>query len=199
VRAGVDRHRVALDPARMACPAGQGPASNRPLRLSGPTSGRSRPDAWAEGCGVGWDGVTVHVLPAEDGSHARQQGCCSSSPLALRIRHAAWLGRGGVTDGVTIQRVMGSVDRTSSGHGVCRQDSQSRPAALPHQVGLGRQRGAVHPLSPARAVGHDGHLGRWHLSRGLSDAALPKRVDGDHRALGSERLVIAAVLALVLK
>ena len=47
---------------------------------------------------------------------------------------------------------------------------------------------AVHPLSPARAVGHAGHLGGWHLSRGLSDAALPKRMDGDHRALGSKRL-----------
>ena len=43
-------------------------------------------------------------------------------------------------------------------------------------------------LPPAPAVEHAVQPDRGHLLRGLSLAAVPKRMDGDHRALAAERL-----------
>jgi membrane protease YdiL (CAAX protease family) len=54
---------------------------------------------------------------------------------------------------------------------------------------LARQRGAVCALPLASAVEHSQHLRRRTLPSRLSLAAIPERVDGDHRALGPEPLL----------
>ena len=72
-----------------------------------------------------------------------------------------------------------------------RRGAALRGLLLPRMQGvragrLGRQRGAVRGLPPAHAVGDPHHPDR-HLRPGLSIAAVPERLDGDRRALGSER------------
>ncbi len=71
--------------------------------------------------------------------------------------------------------------------------SAGRASCL-RQGRLGRQRGAVHLyhrhepwVMPATLV-EGNFLEAYPALEGLSGAALPERVDGDHRALGSERL-----------
>ena len=119
------------------------------------------------------------MVPAIHGPSARDFGDFLGSERGAAFFSGAWAGSR--SSSCLSSSTPCSARSCSSGGCCCRACEPSSAG------GLGRQ-GAVHPLSPARCMGHAKNLGGGRLSRGLSGAALPERVDGDHRALGSERL-----------
>ena len=153
-------------------------------------------DAWAEGCGG---------------------GRCSSSPS---LRCGRWCPRSMVPpQGISAISSDPSVARFSSaGRGwfaligvfVVFNTGARRGAAVPglaaaahasrlRQVGLGRQRGAVHPLSPARAVGHAKTLVEGIFLEAYPTRRLQSAWMGIIVQSAKSVFVIAIVLTLVLK
>ena len=143
-----------------------------------------RPGAWVDGCG---GGCSLHphlrsraVLPGIHGPSMRDFGDFASSHAGKEFFRGAWGWFAVVVVLLIFNTVLG-------------EELLFRGLLLPRMKGVfgkyaGSPTGCCSDLPPASAV-DDPHRSGGHLRPRLSLAAVPERVDGDHRALDSERLL----------